>query len=44
MRSQINTTSIPDLSHEMMGEHEMGVTIPVNDEDQVRSLLNHYNA
>jgi len=46
MRSNINTASISDPSNAIqhIDEHEMGVTIPANDEDHVRSLLNQYNA
>ncbi|KAH0388949.1 hypothetical protein KCU89_g16793, partial [Aureobasidium melanogenum] len=46
MRSELNSASIPDPSNAIqhMNEHEVRITMQGNDEDQVRSLLNQYNA
>lgn len=46
MRSELNTAPISEPSNVMqhMNEHEVGIAIQPNDEDQVRSLLNQYNA
>jgi hypothetical protein len=45
MRSEINTALVEDSSDAIrhVDEHAMGMMIPANDEDQVRSLLNQYN-
>jgi hypothetical protein len=45
MRSEISTTLVADSSNAIqhVDEHDMGMMIPANDEDQVRSLLNQYN-
>jgi hypothetical protein len=46
MRSELSTVLIPDTINaiQQVDENDMGLVIPANDEDQVRSLLNQYNA
>ncbi|KAI4851160.1 hypothetical protein E4T44_02305, partial [Aureobasidium sp. EXF-8845] len=45
MRSEMNTALVADSSNtlQQVDEHDLGMMIPANDEDQVRSLLNQYN-
>jgi hypothetical protein len=46
MRAELGTVLIPDSINaiQQVDENDMGLVIPANDEDQVRSLLNQYNA
>ncbi|KAI4726612.1 hypothetical protein E4T49_05630 [Aureobasidium sp. EXF-10728] len=46
MRSELNTAPIRDPPNAMqdMNDHDVGIAIQANDEDQVRNLLNQYNA